>query len=282
MERELTKKIYEIIHKCQAWIDDEKPLHPEFLPNSWSDDFMEKILAGIKEVMIEQKLSCQNKTYIPEKYLVKIHELDDKEWNGIKREIFQQELNKFVEKYLRIFSVETLEKEFVQIESTSSIKQGEIQILHFWGERNSPEIHFNHNNSISNTDESDDSLEQTIIARKVWNSNLKEDDFETVVRPNKLFSLEIWHNGYQNLIPIYQPKITIGRSKKEDIPLEDDLEISRHHAILFYREDTKFNLHITGQNPVLINETPFFQNQTSSFNFEEPLQIGTYLLRTKA
>lgn len=289
MERELTKKFYEILYKCQTWIDDENYILPEFRQKSWSDVFAEKIICGIKEEMVKQKLGFQNgKIYIPSKYLVEINDLDSRQWSGIKREILLQELNKFVGECLRVLSVETFETEFVQIQTAPDIKQpGEIRILHFWDESYSPKIRFNQNPAGTKSDEYEEFSEDTIIAPAFWKNDSEdtENDCETVVRKKsyKFYSLDIWRDGFRRAnLPIFQPEITLGRgspSIRVDVPLEGDLEISRYHASLTYQTNSSFNLSVTGQNPVIIGNKTVFAGQTTTLDWEENFQIGSYVLK---
>jgi FHA domain len=101
-------------------------------------------------------------------------------------------------------------------------------------------------------------------------------------RKSELYKLEIFHNGVrQNVIPIYQTEIGIGRgskSKAVDIPLPNDPEISRRHATIRF-DGRAFQLVSEGKNPTLLSNREIPPGQTVPVNIGEPIQICSYLLR---
>ncbi len=76
-------------------------------------------------------------------------------------------------------------------------------------------------------------------------------------RMNELYKLEIWRAGVrQNVVPIYQSEIVIGRgskSKPVDIPLAGDVEISRRHLSIVTDGAGNFWAVNEGKNPAAIN-----------------------------
>jgi hypothetical protein len=101
-------------------------------------------------------------------------------------------------------------------------------------------------------------------------------------RTTELYKLEIWRGGVrQNVVPIYQNEISIGRgskSKPVDIPLAGDPEISRRHVTLICNEQGYFLIN-EGRNPAMVNsfEVPMGQRVTVAPGV--PIAVCSYLLR---
>lgn len=290
MDKEITGKLQEILQKCQAWVDDEKYIPKKFRAKSWSDEFAEKIVRELEDEMIKQKFGLQNdKIYLPTKYFIRISSEDSSEFSGIKRELLIQELNKFVERCLRMLGIEYHDQNFVQIYASTDLQHGEIKVIHQWDESYSPSIWFNDEQPAAKFDDYEEDLseENTIIVPRRWENNSRETetDCETVVRKRspKFYSLDIWRDGTrQNNLPIFQSEVTLGRGSpliEVDVALKGDLAISRRHAILTYRENNSFNLSVTGQNPIFIGDKTLFTGETTSFNQDETVQIGSYVLK---
>lgn len=274
MDREIAAKLQEILHKCQAWVDDEKYVPKKFRTKSWSNEFAENIMRELDDEMIRQKFGIEDeKIYLPTKYLVQISQEDSNEFVGEKRDLLIELLNNYVENCFRLLSIETNVRNFVRICSSAELQKGEIKVVHQWEERYSPMIRFNQGSS-----------EDTIIAPAFWNNEI-DNECETVVnkRLEHLYSLEISQYGSSlNNLPIFQPEIIIGRGSRSfsvNVALKEDLEISRHHAILTYQPSHTFNLSVVGQNPVLVGENPLFAGQTTNLVWDETFQIGSYLLK---
>ncbi len=273
MDRDLTGKLQEVLLKCQAWIDDEKYVPRTFRNKSRSDEFAEKIMSALEDEMVNQKFGFQSdKIYLPTKYSIRISCEDSREFVGRKREVLVGELNRFVERCLRMLSIETNRNIFVELFSSAELEKGEININHKWEESYQPKISFN-----SKTDFAED----TIVAPAFW------EDEETVVskRLKQLYCVNILHRGvWQNSFPVFQPEITIGRGSSSfpvDLKLKNDLEISRQHAILAYQPDDLLSLSIVGQNPVKIGENFVSAGQTANLNWEDNFQIGNYVLNVQ-
>lgn len=103
-------------------------------------------------------------------------------------------------------------------------------------------------------------------------------------RASELYKLEIWRGGVrQNVVPVYQNEITIGRgskSKPVDIPLIGDVEISRRHLILA-TDGAAANYWLVneGRNPAMINNYELPIGQRVSISPGISINICSYLLR---
>jgi hypothetical protein len=99
----------------------------------------------------------------------------------------------------------------------------------------------------------------------------------------ELYKLEIWRGGVrQNVIPVYQNQVTIGRgskSKPVDIPLQGDPEISRRHLTFMTDGKGNFSMVNEGRNPAIINNYEVPIGQQVSISPGVPITVCTYMLR---
>jgi hypothetical protein len=102
-------------------------------------------------------------------------------------------------------------------------------------------------------------------------------------RMTELYRLEVWRGGVrQNVVPIYQREIVIGRgskSKPVDIPLAGDVEISRRHLTLVTDGNGGFWAVNEGKNPASINNFELPAGQRVPLTPGVPLSICSYMLR---
>jgi len=119
-------------------------------------------------------------------------------------------------------------------------------------------------------------------------SSYQTGDLEEMTHVKKrlapeLYKLEIWRGGVrQNVVPIYQNEISIGRgskSKPVDIALAGDPEISRRHLSLITDGQNNFWLVNEGRNPAMINNYELQINQKISVSPGVPIGVCSYLLR---
>lgn len=99
----------------------------------------------------------------------------------------------------------------------------------------------------------------------------------------ELYKLEIWRGGVrQNVVPVYQNQISIGRgskSKPVDISLQGDPEISRRHLTFMTDGKGNFSMINEGRNPAIINNYELPINQQISISAGVPIMVCTYMLR---
>ena len=102
-------------------------------------------------------------------------------------------------------------------------------------------------------------------------------------RMSEIYRLEIWRGGVrQNVVPIYQNEIVIGRgskSKPVDIPLSGDVEISRRHLSLVTDGAGNFWAVNEGRNPAAINNYELPAGQRIAVTPGSALNICSYMLR---
>ena len=99
----------------------------------------------------------------------------------------------------------------------------------------------------------------------------------------ELYKLEIWRGGVrQNVVPVYQNQITIGRgskSKPVDIALQGDPEISRRHLTFMTDGKGNFSMINEGRNPAIINNYELPIGQQISISPGVPITVCTFMLR---
>lgn len=287
--KKLDGKFREIFDKCRRWIDDESVDDLKFGQKTWSEAFVEGIRQGIEQTMIKKKhRSFDGKICFPTKYFIRISREDLQDLTGILTIVYQ-DLNCFIRNVFRKSSFETLEDNFISIKANSNLKRGKIMVYYDWENALPPQIVINGQSEQLQTFTDVNKLENPVIDAVFCEDEFSTDgENETVYRTNlkRFFSLDLWKNGiFQNTLPILQPEINIGRgsvSKRIDILLPDDLEISRHHAILTLQDERSLSLSITGQNPAIVRGSHLFAGQYAFLQLEEPFQIGSYLLKAKA
>lgn len=102
-------------------------------------------------------------------------------------------------------------------------------------------------------------------------------------RVQELYSLEIWANGVrQNLVPIFNKQITIGRgskSKPVDLPLSGDPEISRRHLTLITDGKGNFWAVNEGRNPAMMNNNELPHGQRVQLKPGSSIIVCSYVLR---
>ncbi len=102
-------------------------------------------------------------------------------------------------------------------------------------------------------------------------------------RLTELYRLEIWRGGVrQNVVPIYQKEISIGRgskSKPVDIPLAGDVEISRRHLSLVTDGQGNYWAVNEGKNAAAVNNYEIPQNQRFAIAPGAALNVCSYMLR---
>jgi len=99
----------------------------------------------------------------------------------------------------------------------------------------------------------------------------------------ELYKLEIWRGGVrQNVVPVYQNQISIGRgskSKPVDISLQGDPEISRRHLTFMTDGKGNYSMINEGRNPAIINNFELPVGQQVSISPGVPITVCTYMLR---
>jgi pSer/pThr/pTyr-binding forkhead associated (FHA) protein len=298
-----------VFDKVRSWIDgdsaervlEKAAKDAQVKPRSIAEEFIVKLARSVEEVMQREMVPLpQGTTLIPTEYIIFLSEEDDKEWQGVKRKGLEQGLYHVLsERAKEISGKKKLETQSfaVELRVDGTLEKNEVRVQHGWDEasenqktgviaRAKPKL------------PSQQPLANPVVANQMpiptvpqfqYNppqqqpQQFEEDESTRIQsRKSELYKLEIFHNGVrQNVIPIYQTEIGIGRgskSKAVDIPLPNDPEISRRHATILF-DGRNFQLVSEGKNPTLLSNREIPPGQTVPVNIGEPIQICSYLLR---
>lgn len=133
-----------VLDKVRRWIDGESAetvleqaaRDAQVKPRSQAEEFIVKIAREIEGVMQREMVPLpQGTTIIPSEYLIFLSELDDKEWQGVKRKGLEQGLYHILaERAKEIAGKKKLEtKSFVlELRVDGTLDKGEIRIQHSW------------------------------------------------------------------------------------------------------------------------------------------------------
>lgn len=264
----------------------------------------------------------QGTTLIPTEYIIFLSEEDDKEWQGVKRRGLEQGLyHVLAERAKEISGKKKLETQSfaVELRVDGTLEKGDTRVQHSWDDASSgktgvlsrpkpqqpsqikaadsvtpiPNFVLNPTVQSSANNQSIQPPQNNQLPPTVANINAQQyipnqaEEGEEMTRVNRreteLYKLEIWRDGVrQNVVPIYQNEIRIGRgskSKPVDIPLMGDPEISRRHVTLICDVNRNFWLMNEGRNSSLVSNREIPMGQRISVAAGEPIAICSYLLR---
>lgn len=311
-----------VLDTVRKWIDgdsaelvlEQAARDAQIKPRSKAEEFIVKIAKAVESVMQSEMVPLpQGTTLIPSEYTIFLNGDDDKEWQGVKRKGLEQGLYHILaERAKELAGKKKLEtKSFViELRIDGTLDRGDIRVQHSWEESSSnktgvlarpgsapavrvPNLQAANTNSnlsprVASTlpfaTETPPTLPQAKIQQAV---PLGKDDQEEMThvatRAVELYRLEIWRGGVrQNVVPIYQKEITIGRgskSKSVDIPLSGDVEISRRHLTLSTDGAGNYWAVNEGKNPAAINDYELPVGHRFAIAPGAALNICTYMLR---
>ena len=286
-------------------------------PRSKAEEFIVKIAREVESVMQSEMVPLpQGTTIIPSEYTIFLSADDDKEWQGVKRKGLEQGLYHILaERAKEIAGKKKLEtKSFViELRIDGTLDKGDVRVQHSWedsagnktGVLSRPKslsaIPAAQKAGVPPTDPDTrtptrkpfDFKGLTPAAPTFQNANIQQavplahEDAEEMThvasRMTELYKLEVWRGGVrQNVVPIYQREIVIGRgskSKPVDIPLAGDVEISRRHLTLATDGAGNFWAVNEGKNAAAINNYELPAGQRIAVTPGVPLNVCSYMLR---
>jgi Protein of unknown function (DUF3662)/FHA domain len=286
-------------------------------PRSKAEEFIVKIARAVEAVMQAEMVPLpQGTTIIPSEYAIFLSEDDDKEWRGVKRKGLEQGLYHILaERAREIAGRKKLDtKSFtLELRIDGTLEKGDVRVQHGWEDsannktgvlpRLKQQTAFER--SVKTTLPTDPNIKLTTAHSKDLQPMMpspatfpqtdiqqavplppEEGDEMTAVKPRtvaELYKLEIWRsNVRQNVIPIYQKEIVIGRgskSKPVDIPLTGDVEISRRHLTLITDGAGNFWAMNEGKNAAELNNYELPAGQRVPVQIGVPIAICSYMLR---
>lgn len=288
-------------------------------PRSKAEEFIVKIAKEVESVMQNELVPLpQGTAIIPSEYTIFLNGDDDKEWQGVKRKGLEQGLYHILaERAKEIAGKKKLEtKSFViELRIDGTLERGDIRVQHSWEESSSnktgvlsrpkslpniPPAAVPYNKGVPPTNPgyrvptnppgqispvgAPSTIPQANIQQAIpLGSDDGEEMTHVATRITELYRLEVWRGGVrQNVVPIYQKEIVIGRgskSKPVDIPLAGDVEISRRHVTLVTDGLGNFWAVNEGRNPAAVNNYELPAGQRIAVTPGSALNICSYMLR---
>ena len=312
-----------ILDKVRRWIDgetselvlEEAARDAQIKPRSKAEEFIVKIAREVESVMQSEMVPLpQGTTIIPCEYTIFLSNEDDKEWKGVKRKGLEQGLYHILaERAREIAGKRKLETRsfMIELRIDGTLDKGDVRVQHSWEDSNTnktgvlarPKPAPAAPTDKAITPATDPGFRQTPgippvnfqSPSKYQNGSigqaepLSSQDAEEMTRVNsrrsELYKLEVWRSGVrQNVVPIYQKEIVIGRgskSKPVDIPLNGDVEVSRRHLTISVDDSGRFWAVNEGKNPATINNYELPAGQRVAVEPGVPVQICTYMLRVQ-
>lgn len=284
-------------------------------PRSKAEEFIVKIARAVESVMQAELVPLpQGTVIIPSEYTIFLSEEDDKEWQGIKRKGLEKGLYHILgERAKEIAGRKKLEtKSFtIDLRIDGTLEKGEVRVSHSWEDSagnktgvlsraKSPAAETVIKNNPQTDLVSDSSnvrprdpqplmpmpanFQQPDIQQAEPLENADREEMTQVKsRMTELYRLEIWHNNIrQNVIPVFQSEIVIGRGSKTkpvDIPLSGDVEVSRRHLTLITDGAGNFWAVNEGKNAAEINDHGLPAGQRVPVTAGTPINVCSYMLR---
>jgi hypothetical protein len=309
-----------ILDKVRRWIDgetselvlEEAARDAQVKPRSKAEEFIVKIAREVESVMQSELVPLpQGTTIIPSEYTIFLSDEDDMEWRGIKRKGLEQGLYHILaERAREIAGKRKLEtRSFViELRIDGTLAKGDVRVQHSWEDSNAnktgvlarpkktagetptpPSPPADPNAAMPAKPQpvqfqTPSKYQDAVLGQA---EPLQPSDAEEMTRVNsrhsELYKLEIWRDGVrQNVVPIYQKVIVIGRgskSKPVDIPLNGDVEISRRHLILSIDDGGNVWAVNEGKNPASVNNFDLPAGQRFKIEPGVPINICSYMLR---
>jgi hypothetical protein len=251
-----------VLDKVRRWIDgdnaetvlEEAARDAQVQPRSRAEEFIVKIARAVEDVMQNELVPLpQGTAIIPTEYTIFLSELDDKEWQGVKRKGLEQGLYHILaERAKEIAGKKKLETQSfaVELRVDGTLEKGDVRVQHGWEDDNSnktsilarpktmpspllpfpqqyqlpqpkaPDAVLQSPNFVQNQAAAPSDMPQTIRQIEMpRSSNFQKEEKEELTEVQKrkieLYRLEIWQEGVrQNVFPIYKDEISIGRGSK--------------------------------------------------------------------
>lgn len=239
---------------------------------------LDRIAVEIEQVMQAELLQPPGEpAYIPLEYLIFLSPNDERELRGDRRVGFLRGLrNATAEAAKRLVGGRAqTEKVFVQIRSDGSLSPDQFCVKALW------EV------------EHDSTQVASPRLRGPGGVRRAADDEETQVpsryRPSGgsspwVIVVDQGEGSASKEHPLLAPQLTIGRGGKQirvDLPLLDDLEISRHHLSVHVVAGDSVWIEVVGRNPVRIGDLEIASGENQPWLDGEMLRIGKYRLKLK-
>jgi hypothetical protein len=281
-----------LIESIRRWIDGEGAIDPLEIADDQSrprrvwEEFLVKVAREVEAVMQREMFTPPGgPTYIPREYIVYLSNDDDKDWQGDKRRGLEQGLFHVLSERARELSGQTqlATKSFaVELRVDGTLNKGEFRVQPVWDETETGHTMV----TARPVDLMKTSLPGvTPDDPSSTSASEPAEGEQTIVRARQpeLYTVEIWREGVrQNVVPIMQPEITIGRGSRSvavDLPLKGDPEVSRIHATLARDENGQYWVTPKGRNPTLLAGREIPRDERSPVSPDDKIDICSFSLR---
>jgi hypothetical protein len=271
------KKVKDFVGQLDEGFDEADAKAEKPTPK-WND-FLVKIAREIEQVMLAEMLQPPGEpTYIPPEYVVFISPADDAGLQGDKRVGFLRGLRNITAQRAKEIIGEgktQTDKLFVEFRTDSSLEEGKFYVKPSWEAAHEPTQVVPRKPSAPLPPPTDDDL--TVVVTS---------DEETEVHTQSLYSIRVTREGQAEsaVHPCFKSEVSIGRGGKQvlvDVPLPDDREISRLHAVL-RRTPEGFVAIMRGKNPMFVGGQELRPGDEVVVNPGESIRIGSYCLSVES
>jgi hypothetical protein len=279
-----------LIESIRRWVDGEGAVDPlevaddQSRPRRVWEEFLVKVAREIEAVMQREMFTPPGgPTYIPREYIVYLSNDDDKDWQGDKRRGLEQGLFHVLSERARELSGQTqlATKSFaVELRVDGTLNKGEFRVQPVWDETET-----GHTMVTARPVDLMKTSMPGLTDDPASTSSEPAEGEQTIVRARQaeLYSVEIWREGVrQNVVPIMQPEITIGRGSRSvavDLPLKGDPEVSRIHATITRDEGGQYWVTPKGRNPTLLSGREIPRDERSPVSPDDKIDICSFSLR---
>ncbi len=236
---------------------------------NYREALLKKVLENADALMQEHFSKFPSGTIIaPRKFVVYFDKETDKQWTGTTRNKLKNELATILldrAKEKAGGSALDFDSIIVEIRIDGTLEDQQFRVRQYMDENDEP----------------------TEILDKV---ETDDDPTELLDPPSPdaitLFTVEVRHDDekgkvQQSTIPFTKPEISIGRGSKDikmDLPLKEDINVSRNHATIRMDEKNRFWVTDKGSNPLLLNGKKITRNTPHPVAPGQKIKICSYTL----
>jgi hypothetical protein len=243
-------------------------------PQKWND-MLVRIAREIEQVMLAEMFNPPGEpTYIPPEYMVFLSPADDAALQGDKRIGFLRGLrNITADRAKQIVGTgrTQTDKIYVEFRVDASLEEGQFYVKASWDVQPEP-------TTVRREPPRRPDLESLVDKTQVV-----DDEEMTEVRRRPLFRLDVWREDISQpaVHQMFESEVRIGRGGKNipvDVPLTEDREISRLHAVL-KRTAEGYDIIMKGKNPMFVSGKELQPGERVAVHPGDSIKIGMYTLR---
>lgn len=288
-----------LLESIRRWIDGETGNDPiatvaeDAQPRRVWEEFLVRIAREVERVMQREMFTPPGgQTFIPREYIVYLSPDDDKEWRGEKRRGLEQGLHHVLSERARELAGQTAlaTKSFaVELRVDATLAQGEFRVQPVWeeSETNRTMVMSRPEEPAATNAKAGEFATQrlTQAAEPEAAANIENEVTQVRARPAPLYEVEVWKDGVrQTIVPVVKPEITIGRGSQSvpvDLPLKNDPEVSRVHALLTRDAAGRYWLTARGRNTTSIAGREAPREERTPLAPDDKVEICSYTLRVR-